>query len=202
MSAKPKIPQPKKVVKRIFDIPDFGPEQNRKLTKEEILALKADVINSKTLLSWKAYSRVYKKRTKMYYINVGIIVFLLGLITITINEPILAMVILSMGFVAYVLAYIEPDIIDNRITTLGVVSGGSAYMWVELKSFWFGRRNNYSILNIAFNSLKPALVMIIDPKDQEKITKILSEQLEFRRNYKGLIVDKLADKLVEKVPLE
>lgn len=194
-------PKGKKIIKKVFDIPEFT-HHDRELTKEEILALKSDVIRSKPLLSWEAYSRVYKKRTKMYYINVAVIVFLLGLIAITINEPIVAMLILSLGFVAYVLAYVEPPIIKNYITKLGIVSGGNAYLWAELGSFWFSQRNKQTILNITQNKLRPALVFIINDEDLEKITDLLSDYLEYRRNYKGLIVDKMADTLVEKVPLE
>ncbi len=189
------------LLKKAFSIPDYQ-NLDRNLTKEEILALKSDVIKSKSLLSWKAYSRVYKKRTKMYYINIAIIVFLLGLIAITIQEPIVAMLILSLGFVAYVLAYIEPSIVENRITRLGIVSGGSAFLWAELGSFWFSQRNKQTILNITQNKLRPALVLIINESDKDKIVDILSEQLEYRRDYKGFIVDKMADTLVEKVPLE
>ncbi len=194
-------PKGKKIIKKVFDIPEFT-HPDRELTKEEILALKSDVIRSKPLLSWEAYSRVYKKRTKMYYINVAVIVFLLGLIAITINEPIVAMLILSLGFVAYVLAYVEPPVIKNYITKLGIVSGGNAYLWAELGSFWFSQRNKQTILNITQNKLRPALVFIINDEDLEKITDLLSDYLEYRRNYKGLIVDKMADTLVEKVPLE
>ncbi len=191
----------KKIIKKVFDIPDFT-NPDRELTKEEILALKSDVIRSKPLLSWEAYSRVYKKRTKMYYINIAVIVFLLGLIAITINEPIVAMLILSLGFVAYVLAYVEPPIINNSITKLGIISGGNAYLWSELGSFWFSQRNKQTILNITQNKLRPALIFIIKDKDIDNIIDILSDHLEYRRNYKGLIVDKMADTLVEKVPLE
>lgn len=199
--SKQKSQKGEKIVKKAFGIPEF-PKPDRDLTKEEVLALKADVISSKNLLSWKAYSRVYKKRTKMYYINVGIIVFLLGLISLTINEPVVALVVLSLGFVAYVLAYIEPDIIENKINQLGLVTNGNAFLWAELSSFWYSQRNSQTILNIAQNRLRPPLVLIIDPKDIDKITKILSEPLEYRRNYKGFIVDKMADRLVEKIPLE
>lgn len=201
MPTKSKTPKGEKILKKAFSIPEFT-NIDRALTKEEVLALKSDVLRSKSLLTWKAYSRVYKKRTKMYYINVAIIVFLLGLIAITISEPIVALVILSLGFVAYVLAYIEPEVVENKITRLGVVSGGNAFLWVELGDFWFSKRNNQTILNITQNRLRPALVLIIEEKDKAKITDILSEQLNFRRDYKGFVVDKMADKLVEKVPLE
>jgi len=199
--SKPKTKKGDQLLKKAFSIPDYQ-NLDRNLTKEEILALKSDVIKSKSLLSWRAYSRVYKKRTKMYYINIAIIVFLLGLIAITIQEPIVAILILSLGFVAYVLAYIEPPVVENRITRLGIVNGGSAFLWAELGSFWFSQRNKQTILNITQNKLRPALVMIIEDKDREKIVNILSEQLEYRRDYKGFIVDKMADTLVEKVPLE
>ncbi len=201
MPTKSKSKKGQRVIEKAFSIPEF-PNPNRNLTKEEILALKSDVIRSKNLLSWKAYSRVYKKRTKMYYINIAIIVFLLGLIAITVNEPIVALVILSLGFVAYVLAYIEPEIVENKITRLGVVTNGNAFLWTELGDFWFSRRNNQTILNITQNRLRPAIVMIIEDSKKDKIIDILSEQLNFRRDYKGFVVDKMADKLVEKVPLE
>ncbi|MFH1289766.1 MAG: hypothetical protein ABIH88_03565, partial [Patescibacteria group bacterium] len=58
----------------------------------------------KTLLSWKAPSRVFKRRDKDYFTTLGSIVFLVIIILFFLKEWFLILAIIAFAFVTYVLA--------------------------------------------------------------------------------------------------
>src|SRR4051812_46749400 len=77
----------------------------------------------KTLLSWKAPARPFRKKDRSYYTTLAIIVILLTLILILFHEFLLIATLLSLTFVAYVLAFVPPHDIDYRISTQGITIG-------------------------------------------------------------------------------
>lgn len=156
-----------------------------------------------TLLSWKSPSRPFKKREKEFFTTIGAIVFLLAVILVFVKEFLLIGAIVSLAFVAYVLATIPPEIVEHRITTLGIDSAGHFYKWADLISFWFGQRWNQEILYISSKLKFPGrLVILIDQKDKEKIKSELSEYLTFKEKPVTNWMDNAAKWLGEKVPLE
>ncbi len=156
-----------------------------------------------TLLTWKSPSRPFKKREKEFFTTIAAIVFLLAVILVFVKEFLLIGAIVSLAFVAYVLATIPPEIVEHRITTLGIESAGHFYKWDQLIDFWFGKKWEQEILYIASKLKFPGrLVILIEEKEKEKIKTELSKYLTFKEKPVVSWMDNAGKWLGEKVPLE
>jgi flagellar biosynthesis protein FliP len=62
----------------------------------------------KTLLSWHAPGRPFRKRSKEYYLSVLLIMLLIEIILFLFSQYVLMAVVLSLVFVAFALATVPP----------------------------------------------------------------------------------------------
>lgn len=182
----------------------FGIKSN--LPKKEVIV--APVVPTapkeiKSVLVWKSASRPFKRRSRDYFTTIAAIVFLISVILLFIKEFLLIGVMLAVMFVSYVLATVEPEEVEHEITTEGVNSGGKTYLWTELKDFFFTARWGSEILNINTKLKFPGRVIIlVNETDKENIKKELGKYLSFREKPVITWIDKAADWLSKKVPLE
>ncbi|MDO8429140.1 MAG: hypothetical protein Q7S88_00750 [Candidatus Daviesbacteria bacterium] len=157
----------------------------------------------KTLLSWRAPSRPYRKKDRSYYTTIAIIVVLLILIAFLAQEFLLIGSILALSFVAYVLGFIPPEDIDYKISTQGVTIGEHFYHWDVLDSFWFNEREGYKILNLATAMRFPSQLMIVLERDQEdKVQEEVAKFLPFHEIAPKSTMENWAEKLQKYFPLE
>jgi predicted DNA-binding transcriptional regulator len=77
----------------------------------------------KDLYSWTAPSRPFKKRNREFYTTIATLVILLSVILLFAKEFLLIGVILSFGFVSYVLATVPPGKVSHRLTNKGIRTG-------------------------------------------------------------------------------
>src|SRR3989344_950540 len=68
----------------------------------------------RTLFSWEAPSRPFRKKDRSYYTTLAIIVILLVLILFLAKEFLLIATLLSLAFLAYVLAFVPPHKVTYR----------------------------------------------------------------------------------------
>lgn len=157
----------------------------------------------KTLLEWEAPSRPFRKKDKSYYTTIAIVVTLLILIAFLAQEFLLIGVILSMSFVAYVLAFIPPVDIKYKISTQGITIGEHFYFWHELDSFWFKEKDGKTVLFIQTHLGFPGqLMMVLGSKDQEEVKKEVAKFLPFAEKPKMSILDKWSEGFQKHFPLE
>jgi hypothetical protein len=156
----------------------------------------------KELFSWTAPERLFKKRDREYYTTVGVIVLLLSVILLFAKEFLLIAVILSFGFVSYVLASVPPGVTKHRITNKGIRTGKNFYRWGELGRFWFVKKWKQLVLHVENAARFPGqLVMVIEEANKEKIKEILSRYL-INQKPEQTLLDRAAKWLQKKVPLE
>lgn len=186
------------------------PAQNQKTNQEAVSTLKNEtervqVVRPeplKTLLEWKAPIRPFKKRDREYFTTIGAIVFLLAVILLFLKEWLLIAVIVALMFVAYVLATVQPENVDHKITNRGIVSGGKNYNWNELLRFWFSEKWGQKILQVETIARFPKrLIMLLGEVEQKKVSSILSDYLLFEEPEKTW-VDNASDWLSRRIPLE
>lgn len=156
----------------------------------------------KDLLAWRSPARAFKTRDREYYTTIAAIIFLLAVILLFLKEWLLIGVIISLGFVAYVLSTVSPEEVENKITTRGVVTGGKRYDWAFLGRFWFSQKWGSELLNIETRLAFPnRLIVLVGKADKDKIKSILDKYLLAERPAKSYI-DKAGEWLQKKFPLE
>lgn len=156
----------------------------------------------KDLLVWKSPARVFKKRDREFYTTIAAIIFLLAVIMLFLKEWMLIALIISFGFMAYVLSTVEPQEVEHKITTKGVVTGEKRYEWQYLISYWFSKKWGNQILNIQTRlGFPPRLIMLLGKTEKATLQKILDKYIVMEKPQKSWI-DKSGEWLAEKFPLE
>lgn len=162
----------------------------------------------KTLLSWEALSRPFRKKDRSYYTTSAILViFLIPAIFFWLHDFLLIGVILSIVFVAYVLAFVPPGMVKYRISTQGITIGDDFYFWHYLDSFWFKEKDGVKVLHIQTHLRFPAQLMLVlglpaGGEDEEKVKKIVSRFLPFHEIPYRSWMEKWSDSLQKHFPLE
>lgn len=160
-------------------------------------------VEVKTLLSWEAHSRPFRKKSRSYYTTSAIIVILLILILLLAREFLLIGVLLALTFVAYVLAYVPPGNIKYRISTQGITIGEDFYFWHFLDAFWFKQKDDHKILIIQTRFRFPAQLMLVLPdQNEEKVKKIVARFLPFVEVPYKSWMEKWSEGLQKNFPLE
>ncbi|HKZ35716.1 MAG TPA: hypothetical protein VJ242_03305 [Patescibacteria group bacterium] len=159
-------------------------------------------VELKTILSWQAPVRPFKKRDKEFFTTVAAIAFLVCVILLFIKEWLGIAVVASLVFVGYVLATVEPEKTEHEITTRGVKTGEKLYKWEELSRFWFTDKWGQQILNIDTRLRFPSrLIMLLADQSQDKIKEILGKYLQLEEP-EVTFMDRSAKWLSDKIPLE
>jgi len=157
----------------------------------------------KTILTWAAPARQYKKRSRDYFTTIAAIIFLISIILIFFKEWFLIISIWAFGFFAYVLATVKPPETQHQVTTFGIRTNNKIFRWPELINFWFSTKWNQTILHINTVHFFPGQLLLILPKEltQEKLKNILLKYLVHEKP-EPTWVDKASDWLQAKIPLE
>ena len=157
----------------------------------------------KTLLEWTSASRPFKRRDRDYFTTIAAIVFLIGMILLFIKEFLLIGVMLALMFVSYVLATVEPEKVDHKITTEGITTGGKSFLWVEMKEFYFTNKWGERVLNVNTKLKFPGRLMILLGQEEEKMIKEeIGKYISYREEPINTWMDKAAIWLQKKVPLD
>jgi len=94
----------------------------RILSKEELDAKHQAALEANSIISWESPERVFKARSKKYFTKVALYGLVFILAAIAFGEFFLVGVIIALIFVSYVLATSAPEVIEHRITNMGIVS--------------------------------------------------------------------------------
>ena len=173
--------------------------KNKTTSRSEVAVVPASV---KELLVWKAPTRPFKKRNKEYFSTISAIVFLLAVILLFIKEWLLIAVIIALMFLVYVLATVPPEQVTHKITNRGVVITEKTYKWEMLERFWFTKKWDYEILHFETKLVFPRqFQLVLKEKNREDVKRIIEKYILFEKPKKTLM-DKAAQWLQEKVPLE
>src|SRR3990167_10491582 len=124
----------------------------------------------KTLLSWKAPGRPFRKRGKQFYINSLLIMLLVEIILFLFSQYLLMLVVLSLVFVAFALASVPPHDFHYRISTQGITIEDHFFLWQELYDFYFKRIEGIEVLHIRTHSFIPGeLTLTLVDIDKEHV---------------------------------
>lgn len=157
----------------------------------------------KTLLSWTAPGRPFKKRGKQYFLTTLLIMLLVEIILFLFSQYLLMLVVLSLVFVSFTLSLVPPKNFHYRLSTEGVTLEDHFYLWQELYDFYFKRRNNLEILHIRTKAMLPGeLTITLGEIDREHVKSVLLPYLPFREIVRPSFMEKSGDWLAKNFPLE
>lgn len=156
-----------------------------------------------TLLRWKAPSRLFKKRDRMFFQTVIALVFLIGMILFLLKEFLAIGVVLAIAFVGYVLATVPPDEIEHRITIKGFEVAGLLSRWEEFSDFWFDEKWGQKMVVLQRKYGFPTRVIaILGTVDKQIVKEKINEYLPFKETPDKNWMDHAGDWLHKRFPFE
>ena len=177
--------------------------EGRFLSKEELDAKHQAAMEAKTIISWKSPVRVFKARSKKYFVKVGTYGAIFILAAIVFEEFFLVGVIFAVMFVVYVLASAAPETIEHKITTMGITSGGRAFLWEELDSFWFDKKGDDRLLVVQTRLHFPTrLIILLTTVSERALLEMLEKHLHYHQAPVHTLFDRWASFLQNRVNFE
>ncbi len=157
----------------------------------------------KTLLSWEAPGRPFRKRGKDFYISSLLIMLLIEVILFLFSQYMLMLVVLSFVFMVFVLVTVAPHNFRYRISSEGITIEDHFYLWQELYDFYFKKRDNIETVHIRTHAFMPGeLIIPVQNIEKESLKSTLLYFLPYREVVKPTFMEKSADWLSTNFPLE
>jgi len=157
----------------------------------------------KTLLTWEAHDRPFRKKNRSYYTTIAIIVVLLTLIALLAQEFLLIGVLLALTFVSYILAFVPPRSVTYQISTQGITIGEHFYFWHYLDSFWLKNKNGQKVIYVQTRLMFPGqLMLVLSDVSEDEIKNLMARFLPFLEKPQLSLIDKWAESLQKHFPLE
>ncbi len=177
--------------------------EGRIISKEELDAKRQAAVDAKTIVSWKSPVHIFKARSKKYFTKVSLYALVASLAAIAFGEIFLVGVILAIVFVVFVLANAAPEVIEHKISNMGIISGGKVFLWEDLDSFWFDKRGDERLLLVQTNLHFPGrLIIILTNVSERTLLEILEKHLHYHQAPVHTLIDKWAHKLQRRFTLD
>ena len=175
----------------------------RVLSKEELDAKHQAALDAKNIISWKSADRIFVARSKKYFTKVALYALILILAAIAFGEYFLVGVIIAVVFVSYVLATAEPNVIEHKVTSMGIISGGRPFLWEEMDSFWFDKKGEERLLLVNTRLHFPTrLIIILTTVSERTLLDILEKHIHFHSAPVHTLFDKWANSLQKRINLD
>jgi len=157
----------------------------------------------KTLLSWKAPGRPFKKRGRQYYLTTLLIMALVEVILFLFAQYLLMLVVLSLVFVSFALSSVPPHDFQYRISTEGITIEDHYYLWQELYDFYFRDRLGIKVLHLSTKAFLPGeLTVTLGDLTEEQVKEAILPYLPYREVVRQSFMEKSAEWLSRNFPLE
>lgn len=196
-------PKPENTSKPAKEIDEKVDRPERLPTKEELDAKHQAALEAKPFVSWKSPVRIFKARTKKYFTKTALFALILILLAVAFGEFFAVGVIIALVFVVWVFATVEPEVIDHKITNMGIVTGRRAFLWDELDSFWFDKRGDDRLLIVQTYMQYPSrLILLLSTVNEKTILEILEKHLHYYHAPVHTLFDRWAAALQKRINLE
>ena len=157
----------------------------------------------KTLLSWSAPGRPFKKRNKQFYLTGLLIMFLVEIILFLFNQTIFMALVGSVVFLAFTLDSVTPKNFHYKISTEGITIEDHFFLWQELYDFYFKKQHGIDVVHIRTRGFFPGeLVLTLGDMHKTHAKSALLPFLPYREIIKPTFMEKSADWLSSNFPLE
>ena len=131
-------------------------------------------VPEKSLISWVAPSRPFKRRDREFWISTIAIAGVAGLVFFLVEGFMPVILIIALVFLFYVLSTVEPENIEYKLTNKGIRVAEHLTVWGIIGRHWFSRRYNSKILIFETSVVPGRLALVILEKDKEALKSVLS----------------------------
>jgi hypothetical protein len=157
----------------------------------------------KTLLSWKAPGRPYKKKGREYFINILLLTLAINVILFLFSQYLAMLVVVTLAFLAYALATVPPRDFHYKITTEGIMVEDYFLLWQELYDFYFKHRDGLDILHVGTKTFYPGeLIIVLEGIPVEHVKSVLLPYLPYREYVSPTFVERWGSWLEKNFPLD
>lgn len=179
------------------EIPASFPEEQTPPSPEQLYA------EVKTLLSWQAPGRPFRKRKREFYLTSLLIAIFVEIILFLFAQYVLMLLVASLVFVTFALYTVPPHNFHYRISTEGITIEDHFFLWQELYDFYFKKRDGTAVLHVRTYALIPGeLTITLGDMHEDHIKSILLPYLPYREVIRPTFMEKSADWLSRNFPLE
>jgi hypothetical protein len=157
----------------------------------------------KTLLSWSAPGRPFKKKTRQFFLSVILLLLFFEVILFLFSQYELMVVLLTLTFLSIALSIVPPHDFHYKITTEGIKVEDYFYIWSELYDFYFKKIEGQEVLIIRTQDLLPGELKIsLGGNSRDHLRRVLVAYLPYREYVKPTFMEKSAEWLSHNFPLE
>ncbi len=153
----------------------------------------------KDLVIWTAPARPFKRRNRDFYVTVMAMAGVTGLVLFLIEGWLPVILVISLVFLFYVMATVEPENIEYKITNKGIKISGKLNEWSGMGRFWFTKRLDNELLVIETRALPGRLELVIKMEIEEEIKKALGDYL-VHEEIPASNIDKASNWFSKKMP--
>jgi hypothetical protein len=162
-----------------------------------------DYSDVRTLISWFAPGRPWRKKSREFYMSTLLIFFLIEVIVFLFAQYQLMLAVAAVTFLSIVMAIVPPKDFHYKISTEGVRIEDHFYIWGELYDFYFKKVDKVDTLIIRTEALIPGeLRLTLGNVSKDHIRQVLINFLPYREYVKQTFMEKSADWLSHHFPLE
>jgi len=154
---------------------DSAPNKETEVKEPEPVVVRREP--ERDLVSWSAFARPFKRRTRQFYVTAIAIASVVGLILFLAEGIMPVILLVALIFLFYVMNTVEPQTVDYKITTRGISMAGKKVDWNQLGRFWFTKRGNGEILTVETSNFPGRMEFVIKEENKEEIKKALSSYL-------------------------
>jgi len=157
----------------------------------------------RTLVSWSAPGRPYRKKGKEFYLNGLLIVFLIEVILFVFSEYLLMFVVGTLYFFAIAITAVPPQNFHYRISTQGIKIEDHFYIWDELYDFYFKKIDGAHVLVVRSRSIIPGELKIsLGEVPADHIRRLLINYIPYREVVRSTFMERGGEWLSKNFPLE
>lgn len=157
----------------------------------------------RTLLSWTAPGRPFRKKTREFYLSVLLLFFLIEVIAFLFGQFQLMLAVAAITFLSITLSTVPPKDFHYKISTEGVKIEDHFYIWDELYDFYFKKIDRIDILVIRTEALIPGeLKLTLGSMPKDHVRQVLVNFLPYREVIRETFMERAGDWLSKNFPLD
>lgn len=136
--------------------------------------------HGETFFSWEFPEYIKYKRTKWWYLGMGLFGGLLMIYAIVAKNFLFALIIVMVGIIIFLYEAKEPLTVKFKITEDGLELGDNFFLWKEIKNFWvIYEPPTIKNLYVDFkNIFRPRISVPLEGQDPIKIRERLLEYID------------------------